>query len=176
MPNLILYWITKMEINKEQIVALKENKEVLYFYKLPCSLYHSGFEYVIVGNILKYAYDNVRYFKSEDWFARIESGSLLPLVCSTLNKSSKIKEYVNIYQKPDIIKLRLLIQRSVLNSTGVLTPKEVIQESLWGIQVVKEFKVNRVDVFKTDINSTVAFQEFMKVSEPIYKMWKEKNE
>jgi hypothetical protein len=47
---------------------------------------------------------------------------------------------------------------------------------LWGIQVVKEFKVNRVDVFKTDINSTVAFQEFMKVSEPIYKMWKEKNE
>ena len=176
MPNLILYWITKMEINKEQIVALKENKEVLYFYKLPCSLYHSGFEYVIVGNILKDAYDNVRYFKSEDWFARIESGSLLPLVCSTLNKSGKIKEYVNVYQKPDIIKLRLLIQRSVLNSTDILTPKEVIQESLWGIQVIKEFKVNRVDVFKTDINPTVAFQEFMKVSEPIYKMWKEKNE
>lgn len=119
-----------MEINKEQIVALKENKEVLYFYKLPCSLYHSGFEYVIVGNILKDAYDNVRYFKSEDWFARIESGSLLPLVCSTLNKSGKIKEYVNVYQKPDIIKLRLLIQRSVLNSTDILTPKEVIQESL----------------------------------------------
>lgn len=165
-----------MEINKEQIVVLKENKEVLYFYKLPCSLYHSGFEYVIVGNILKDAYDNVRYFKSEDWFARIESGSLLPLVCSTLNKSGKIKEYVNIYQKPDIIKLRLLIQRSVLNSTDILTPKEVIQESLWGIQVIKEFKVNRVDVFKTDINPTVAFQEFMKVSEPIYKMWKEKNE
>ena len=165
-----------MEINKEQIVALKENKEVLYFYKLPCSLYHSGFEYVIVGNILKDAYDNVRYFKSEDWFARIESGSLLPLVCSTLNKSGKIKEYVNVYQKPDIIKLRLLIQRSVLNSTDILTSKEVIQESLWGIQVIKEFKVNRVDVFKTDINSTVAFQEFMKVSEPIYKMWKEKNE
>lgn len=176
MPNLILYWITKMEINKEQIIALKENKEVLYFYKLPCSLYHSGFEYVIVGNILKDAYDNVRYFKSEDWFARIESGSLLPLVCSTLNKSGKIKEYVNVYQKPDIIKLRLLIQRSVLNSTDILTPKEVIQESLWGIQVIKEFKVNRVDVFKTDINPTVAFQEFMKVSEPIYKMWKEKNE
>ena len=165
-----------MEINKEQIIALKENKEVLYFYKLPCSLYHSGFEYVIVGNILKDAYDNVRYFKSEDWFARIESGSLLPLVCSTLNKSGKIKEYVNVYQKPDIIKLRLLIQRSVLNSTDILTPKEVIQESLWGIQVIKEFKVNRVDVFKTDINPTVAFQEFMKVSEPIYKMWKEKNE
>lgn len=167
------------ELNKEKLNEYKESKEVLYIYKLPCSLYDSGYEYIIIGNVKEDFYGNVRYFKPSDWFCRIGSGSLLPTVCATLNKSGKIKEYVNIYQKPDIIKLRFLIQRSVVNpsqSLIILTPEEIIQESLWGIQVIKEFKVNRIDVFKTDTTSSIAFQEFMKVSEPIYKMWKEKNE
>lgn len=39
--------------SKEEIQALKENKEVLYFYKLPCSLFDSGFQYIIVTDALE---------------------------------------------------------------------------------------------------------------------------
>lgn len=53
--------------SKEEIQALKENKEVLYFYKLPCSLFDSGFQYIIVGNLSSIErYDNVRYFKLDE--------------------------------------------------------------------------------------------------------------
>ena len=38
-----------MEKNKLQ--ELKENKEVKYIYKLPCSLYDDGFEYIVIGNV-----------------------------------------------------------------------------------------------------------------------------
>lgn len=168
-----------MEINKEQIVTFRENKKVLYIYKLPCSLYDSGYEYIIVGHTKEEEYDNVRYFKPEDWFRRIESGSLLPIICASLNKSGKIKEYVNIYQKPNIIKLRALLICSFNNSTpfpGKLTQKEILQESLWGIQIIKEYRVNRVDVFKTKVSTETAYKDFIDSSEPIYKMWKEKNE
>lgn len=33
----------------------------------------------------------------------MENGSLLPYVCSTIGKSGKIKEYLNIFKKPDVI-------------------------------------------------------------------------
>lgn len=167
------------ELTKEKLNEYKENKEVLYIYKLPCSLYNSRFEYIIVGNVQKEDYNNVRYFKPEDWFYRIGSGSLLPTVCATLTKSGKVKEYVNIYQKPDIIKLRALLICSFNNSTqfnNKLTSQEILQESLWGSQVIKEFRVNRVDVFNTKLNMETAYKNFIDSSEPIYKMWREKNE
>lgn len=167
--------------SKEEIQALKENKEVLYFYKLPCSLFDSGFQYIIVTDAPEppEKYDNVKYLSSQCWFQRMQNGSLLPIVCTSLGKSYKIKEYVSIYVKPDIIKLRKLLKNSLLGACKYpwsLSDDEIIQESLWGIQVIKEGRVNRIDVFKTDITSSIAFQEFMKVSEPIYKMWREKNE
>lgn len=167
--------------SKEEIQALKENKEVLYFYKLPCSLFDSGFQYIIVTDALEppEKYDNVKYLSSQCWFQRMQNGSLLPIVCTSLGKSYKIKEYVSVYVKPDIIKLRKLLKNSLLGACKYpwsLSDDEIIQESLWGIQVIKEGRVNRIDVFKTDTTSSIAFQEFMKVSEPIYKMWREKNE
>lgn len=167
--------------SKEEIQALKENKEVLYFYKLPCSLFDSGFQYIIVTDALEppEKYDNVKYLSSQCWFQRMQNGSLLPIVCTSLGKSYKIKEYVSVYVKPDIIKLRKLLENSLLGACKYpwsLSDDEIIQESLWGIQVIKEGRVNRIDVFKTDTTSSIAFQEFMKVSEPIYKMWREKNE
>lgn len=167
--------------SKEEIQALKENKEVLYFYKLPCSLFDSGFQYIIVTDAPEppEKYDNVKYLSSQCWFQRMQNGSLLPIVCTSLGKSYKIKEYVSVYVKPDIIKLRKLLKNSLLGACKYpwsLSDDEIIQESLWGIQVIKEGRVNRIDVFKTDITSSIAFQEFMKVSEPIYKMWREKNE
>lgn len=167
--------------SKEEIQALKENKEVLYFYKLPCSLFDSGFQYIIVTDALEppEKYDNVKYLSSQCWFQRMQNGSLLPIVCTSLGKSYKIKEYVSVYVKPDIIKLRKLLENSLLGACKYpwsLSDDEIIQESLWGIQVIKEGRVNRIDVFKTDTTSSIAFQEFMKVSKPIYKMWREKNE
>nr|DAE74511.1 MAG TPA: hypothetical protein [Bacteriophage sp.] len=47
--------------SKEDIQALKENKEVLYFYKLPCSLFDSGFRYIIVTDAPEppEKYDNI---------------------------------------------------------------------------------------------------------------------
>lgn len=167
--------------SKEEIQALKENKEVLYFYKLPCSLFDSGFQYIIVTDAPEppEKYDNVKYLSSQCWFQRMQNGSLLPIVCTSLGKSYKIKEYVSVYVKPDIIKLRKLLKNSLLGACKYpwsLSDDEIIQESLWGIQVIKEGRVNRIDVFKTDTTSSIAFQEFMKVSEPIYKMWREKNE
>lgn len=167
--------------SKEEIQSLKENKEVLYFYKLPCSLFDSGFQYIIVTDAPEppEKYDNVKYLSSQCWFQRMQNGSLLPIVCTSLGKSYKIKEYVSVYVKPDIIKLRKLLKNSLLGACKYpwsLSDDEIIQESLWGIQVIKEGRVNRIDVFKTDTTSSIAFQEFMKVSEPIYKMWREKSE
>ena len=101
----------------------------------------------------------------------MKSGSLLPYVCSILSKSGKIKEYVNIYEKPDIIKLRRYIIARVTYLQGINKDlpnidMDITRECLWGIQIIKESKVNRIDVFK----------DFITISEPIYKMWKECNE
>lgn len=163
-------------MTKEEIKQLKENKEVKFIYKLPCSLYNEGYEYIIVGNNIISKDDNVRIFSLEDWFTRIKSGSLLPYVCSILSKSGKIKEYINIYEKPDVISLRkYIIDNSIDNIERICNlDKELIQECLWGLQVIREFKVNRIDVFKEKINDPL--REFMMASAPIYKMWIENNE
>ena len=164
-------------MTKEELKVYKENKEVKFIYKLPCSLYDEGYEYIIVGNNIVSKDDNIRIFSLEDWFIRIKSGSLLPYVCSILSKSGKVKEYINIYEKPDIINLRkYIMERSALYNAEHMhhIDKELIQECLWGIQVIREFKVNRVDVFKEKTKNP--FEEFMIASAPIYKMWIENNE
>lgn len=164
-------------MTKEELKVYKENKEVKFIYKLPCSLYDEGYEYIIVGNNIVSKDDNIRIFSLEDWFIRIKSGSLLPYVCSILSKSGKVKEYINIYEKPDIINLRkYIMERSALYDAEHMRhiDKELIQECLWGIQVIREFKVNRVDVFKEKTKNP--FEEFMIASAPIYKMWIENNE
>jgi hypothetical protein len=141
--------------------TLKQNKEIKYIFKLPNSYYEEGFEYIIVGNV-EDEIPNSRIFTTEQWFDKINSGSLLPYVCSILPKKYKVKEYLNIYSKPDVLKLRRLIT----SLDGI----ELIQECLWGIQVIKEFKVNRPDVFK-DTNSLFnAVDSFYEAVDPIYRM------
>lgn len=51
---------------------------------------------------------------------------------------------------------------------------DITRECLWGIQIIKESKVNRIDVFKGKIVNPL--KDFITISEPIYKMWKECNE
>lgn len=89
-------------------------------------------------------------------------GSLLPYVCSTLPRSFKIKEYLNIYEKPDLLKLRKFI-------LSLKDPNEIIQESLWGLQVIKESKVNRPDVFKTKWTEAKAVNSFLTSVDPIFR-------
>jgi hypothetical protein len=88
--------------------TLKQNKEIKYIFKLPNSYYEEGFEYIIVGNV-EDEIPNSRIFTTEQWFDKMNSGSLLPYVCSILPKKYKVKEYLNIYSKPDVLKLRRLI-------------------------------------------------------------------
>lgn len=44
----------------------------------------------------------------------IEQGNLLPYACATLNKKYKPKEFLNIYQKPDMLNFRKFILNSDL--------------------------------------------------------------
>lgn len=143
------------------IKQLKENGEIKFIYKLPNSLYDEGFEYIIVGDVNE-EIPNGRTFTIEEWFNKMDSGSLLPYVCATLPKKNKIKEYLNIYSKPDVLKLRRYITS--------LENDELIQECLWGIQVIKEFKVNRPDVFKDKSSLFTAVDDFYDAVDPIYKM------
>ncbi len=46
-------------MTNEQLKELKENKEVKYIYKIPCSLFKDEYLYVIVGNINKKSRGNV---------------------------------------------------------------------------------------------------------------------
>ena len=54
----------------------------------------------------------------------MQSGSLLPYVCSILSKANKIKEYLNIYSKPDLLAFRKLVK------SGILSDNECVQECL----------------------------------------------
>ena len=166
-------------MTKEEIRQLKENKYIKFIYKIPCSFYEEGYEYIVVGDNITSKNDNVTFFSLDDWFLRMKSGSLLPYVCSILSKSGKIKEYVNIYEKPDIIKLRRYIIARVTYLQGINKDlpnidMDITRECLWGIQIIKESKVNRIDVFKGKIVNPL--KDFITISEPIYKMWKECNE
>lgn len=88
-------------MTKEELQKIKDNKEIKFAYRIPCSFYPEGYEYIIVGGSVKGS--NVRCFTIEEWFNIMEKGSLLPYVCSTIGKSGKIKEYLNIYKKPDVV-------------------------------------------------------------------------
>lgn len=127
-------------MNKEKLSELKENKEILYIYRIPCSL--SDYQYVIIGNVKTHLDKYDCYYSTEDWFSLMKSGSLLPYVCATIGRQGKIKEEVNIYDRPNLLTLRKYIL------TEELPNWRVYQELQWADQVLVEFRVNRPDVFK----------------------------
>lgn len=151
-------------MTKEEIKQLKENKDIKFIYKIPCSLFDEGFEYIIIGDNINIKNDNIKTFTMNDWFLLMECSSMLPYVCSILSKSGKIKEFINIYEKPDILTLRQYINT-------ITNKKILIQECLWGEQFIKEGRVNRIDVFKNKYyDVTNAIGRFYDASDPIYKM------
>lgn len=151
-------------MTKENLAQLKEDNNIKYIYRLPNSFYEEEYEYIIIGNILDSRKDNIRSFSLDSWFLRITAGSMLPYVCATLTKSGKIKELVNIYEKPNVLKLRKYI-----NHLNNIT--DLIQECLWGEQFIKEGKVNRIDVFKNiKYDPIYAMNAFYDAVNPIYEM------
>lgn len=150
-------------MTKEEIKQLKENKDIKFIYKIPCSLYDEGFEYIIIGDIKTEKKDNVRCFSLDDWFLRMKSGSLLPYVCATLSKSGKVKEYLNIYEKPNLLSLRNFLSHTK-------DPIELKQESLWGCQMIRESKINRPDMFKAILDTDKCVQLFLVEIDPMYRM------
>ena len=149
-----------MDIDK--LNSYKENKEIKFIYKIPCSLYEERFKYIIIGNIQTKQDRNEFYFSLEDWFSEMMSGGLLCYVCAILPRRYKIKEHLNIYVKPDLLKLRKYI-------CSLTDDNKIIEHSLWGVQLIEEFKINRFDVFKEGHTKQFALQEFLDKVEPIFK-------
>ena len=56
-----------------------------------------------------YGWDPSYGVSKEDWFSLMKSGSLLPYVCATIGRQGKIKEEVNIYDRPNLLTLRKYI-------------------------------------------------------------------
>lgn len=148
-------------MQQSKLKELKENKEVKFIYKLPSSLYEEGFEYIIVGDVT-ISDDNIKVYSLDDWFLMMRAGSIKGYVCATSPKKYKIKEYLNIYNKPDLLTLRTYI----LHLTNEY---DIIQESLWGEQLIKDGKIYQVDVFKTKYTSQEAKQRFIDAVYPMYK-------
>lgn len=133
------------------ISKLKNNEDIKYIYIIPNSLFEDGHQYILIGDIKTQQENNVFCFSLDDWFAKMKSGDLLPYACSTLKKKYKPKEYLNIYDKPNILKFR----KYILNCN--LSNWEVEQQLLWAMQILEEFKINRYDVFtsKNDLNNVL---------------------
>lgn len=95
------------------IEKLKYNDDIRYIYLIPNSLFEDKMQYVLIGNIKTDKEDNVFCYSLEDWFQKMKSGDLLPYACATLSKKYKPKEYLNIYDKPNMLTFR----KYILNST-----------------------------------------------------------
>lgn len=113
-------------LTKEDLQKLKENNDIKFIYKIPCSYYKEGYEYIIIGvGVENQIVGNITTLTIDDWFLYMKTGSLLPFLCSTLSKSGKLKEFINIYEKPDILALRRYI-----TSLSPTDRKRCIQECL----------------------------------------------
>lgn len=53
-------------MTKEEIRQLKENKDIKFIYKIPCSFYEEGYEYIVVGDNITSKNDNVIFFSLDD--------------------------------------------------------------------------------------------------------------
>ena len=53
-------------MNIDKLNSYKENKEIKFIYKIPCSLYEERFKYIIIGDVQTRQYGNEFYFSLED--------------------------------------------------------------------------------------------------------------
>lgn len=91
------------------ISMLKNNEDIRYIYTIPNSMFDDGLQYILIGDIITAQEDDVFCYSFNDWFNKMGSGDLLPYACATLSRKYKPKEYLNIYDKPDLLKFRKYI-------------------------------------------------------------------
>ncbi len=53
-------------MNIDKLNSLKENEEIKFIFKIPCSLFDDGFKYIIVGNVTTRRRINEFYYSLED--------------------------------------------------------------------------------------------------------------
>lgn len=145
-----LYHMSNIDVSK-----LKNNDNIRYIYTIPNSLFEDGLQYILIGDIKTDNENNVFCYSLDDWFSKMKAGDLLPYACATLKKKYKPKEYLNIYEKPDILKFR----RYILNCN--LSDWEVEQQLLWAMQILTEYKINRYDVFPSKCDFKALFSDFL---------------
>lgn len=147
-----------IEVNK-----LKYNDDIKYIYIIPNSLFEDKKQYVVIGDIKTDHEDNLFCYSLDDWFIKMKAGDLLPYACATLNKRYKPKEYLNIYDKPDMLKFRKYILSASLSDW------ETEQQLSWALQIINEFKINRYDVFASKNDFKALFSEFLSRIDGMFK-------
>ena len=122
------------------------------------------FSFERVSEITQEDFNRIIY-SIEEWLQLMESGSLLPYICGTLPKKYKLKEYLNMYIKPDVLALRKYINK-------LTNVHSIFRESIWGKQLIREGKINRIDPYKEmEFDHKKAMQEFSIAVDPIYKKY-----
>lgn len=139
-----------IDVNK-----LKNNEDIKYIYLIPNSLFDNKLQYILIGDITTDNEDNVFCYSLEDWFSKMSSGDLLPYACAILKKKYKPKEYLNIYNKPDMLTFR----KYILNSN--MSDWETEQQLNWAIQIIEEGTINRFDAFASKNDFKTLYSEFL---------------
>lgn len=168
MTCLISFKNISQNMSNIDLSKLKSNKKIKYIYVIPNSFYECKQQYIFVGDLDTEYEDNIFCYSMEDWFDLMANGNLLPYACSILSKKYRKKEYLNVYQKPDM----LLFRKYILNSN--LSDMEQMQQLNWAIQILNEFKINRHDVFLEKQNMDYLLSDFLNKIDGQYKMQIEK--
>lgn len=137
------------------VSKLKNNEDIKYIYLIPNSLFDNKLQYILIGDIATDNEDNVFCYSLEDWFSKMSSGDLLPYACAILKKKYKPKEYLNIYNKPDMLTFR----KYILNSN--MSDWETEQQLNWAIQIIEEGTINRFDTFASRGDFKTLYSEFL---------------
>lgn len=137
------------------VSKLKNNEDIKYIYLIPNSLFDNKLQYILIGDIVTDNEDNVFCYSLEDWFNKMSSGDLLPYACAILKKKYKPKEYLNIYNKPDMLTFR----KYILNSN--MSDWETEQQLNWAIQIIEEGTINRFDAFTSKSDFKALYSEFL---------------
>lgn len=148
------YLVSNIDIN-----LLKNNDDIKYIYLIQNSLFEDKLQYILIGDIPTNSEGEVFCYSLEDWFDLMKSGSLIPYACATLSKKYKPKEFLNIYEKPDLMQFR----KYILNCDLLDWQKH--QQLFWILQVMDEFKINRYDAFASKSDFKALLSQFLRKME-----------
>ena len=144
------------------INKLKENKDILYIYWLPRSLYgiepDKDYYLFIVTEDFKRPEEllnvdfNYSVININDWFLRVMNGDILAWECACLNKKYVIKEHVKLLMKTDLLQLRQCVdmQLDKIGETEFPSEKQqslkAIKYCIFANQIIENHKIVNYNV------------------------------